>query len=141
MVNIKTIYRRFQRRIDEMDDYERTRLYTITGISTLAFLILAGLIIFFSLRRMDVVVGVDTTGLLGKPAVFVNNMSSSPLKHVSVEMDGVYKAMVDKIRSRQSVVVYFTMFKPMPPQNYRPEKVTVKSGMEVMTKSISALTQ
>ncbi|MCL4558141.1 MAG: hypothetical protein M1491_05855 [Deltaproteobacteria bacterium] len=135
-MDLKSSYRHFRRRFEEMDDYERTRLYTITGIIALACILAIVLAVFISLRRLDVVIGVDTTGLLGRPAVFINNTSSSSLKHVSIEMDGMYTAEVDMIRPRLSVVVYFTTFKPIPPQNYRPREITVRSGLRVMTKSI-----
>jgi hypothetical protein len=113
---------------------KKTKFYVITGISIVIGLLVVGLMILFYLRYLNVVIGVDTTGLLGNPAVYINNMSSSPIKDVSVEMDDRYVAKVDKIKSKQSVVVYFTSFVPQPPENYRPLKITVKSGFGVTTK-------
>jgi hypothetical protein len=135
-MNMETIFRRFKRRIEDMDSYEKTRFYTIIGMSLFAIIFIIGLIVFVSLRNLDVVIGVDTTGLLGKPAVFINNTSNSTLRNVYVEMDDKYTAKADKIKPRQSVVLYFTSFTPLPPPNYRPLKVKVKSGLGVKVKNI-----
>ncbi len=140
-MNIKTMYRRFTRRFEDMDDYERMRVYTITGICAFTFIVIVGLTALFYLRYLDVVISVDTAGLLGKSAVFVDNTSSSSLRHVYVSMDGTYTTEVNEIKPKQSIVVYFTSFKPQPQQNYMPKKVTVRSGFAVKTKSISASTQ
>ncbi|MGB9736643.1 MAG: hypothetical protein ACP5JP_09710 [bacterium] len=135
-MDFETAYKRLQRRFEDMDHYERVRFYTIVGIALLTLIIVAGLIIIVYLRSLDVVIGVDTTGLLGNPAVFVNNMSNHTLKDVYVEMDGKYIAKADSIKPKHSIVLYFTAFSPVPPAGYRPLKVTVKSGLGVMTKSI-----
>ncbi len=141
MVGIRSQYRHFRRRLEEMDDYERTRFFTVTGIAALACIVFVVLVVFVSLSNMQVVIGVDTTGLLGRPAVFINNRSAYTLKRVSVVMDGTYRARVDKIRPKLSVVVYFTVFRPVPPKNYRPREVTVRSGLRSMTKHISPVSR
>ncbi len=140
-MDVKKIYRRFGRKFEDMDDYEKMRLYTVTGIITFALLIFVGLIGFFYLRHIGVDIDVDTAGLLGKPAVFLNNITDAPLRGVSIEMDGIYTARVDQIPPKQSAVVYFTMFKPIPPQDYRPKDVTIKSGMKSMTKNVAPLSR
>ncbi len=119
-----------------MDSYEKARLYAIGGIGVLTVVLIIGLMTLFYLRYLNVGIGVDTAGLLGKPAVFINNMSGSSIKDVSVEMDGTYTATVDVIKPKQFAVVYFTSFKPLPPENYMPLKITVKSGFGVKTKSL-----
>ncbi len=135
----KTLYRRFSRKYEAMDDYEKTRFFVISGISAFAVLLIIGLMLFFYLRYLNVVIGVDTTGLLGKPAVFVKNMSSNALNSVSVSMDGTYTAQVKEIRPQQSIVVYFTSFVPLPPAGFRPHKIAVRSGMGIRTKSFSSV--
>jgi hypothetical protein len=124
-----------------MDSYEKARFYVITGLTIFTVLLAIGLIILFYLRYLNVIIGVDTTGLLGKPAVFINNMSVSAIKDVSVEMDDKYTAHIDKIKPKQSLVIYFTSFTPLPPANYKPLKITVKSGFGVKTKSFSPVSQ
>lgn len=140
-LNFKTTYRHFRRRLDDMDTYEKTRFYAITGIGVFALLIIAGLIVLFSFRHLGVVISVDTAGLLGKPAVFVNNTSSSTIKHVYVEMDEKYTTVINKIKPGQSVVLYFVTFNPTPPKNYRPKKITVKSGIGIATESLPVVSR
>ena len=140
-MNIKSVQRKFSRKFENMDSYEKTRFYVISGIVLLSVLLAAALIFVFYLRYLNVVVGVDTAGLLGNPVVFVNNMSNSPIKKVSIEMDGKYTATVAEIKPKQSVVIYFTSFKPLPPGGYKPLEIKVKSGFGVKTKSLSPVSQ
>ena len=140
-MNIKSVQRKFSRKFENMDSYEKTRFYVISGIALLSVLLAAALIIVFYLRYLNVVVGVDTAGLLGNPVVFVNNMSNSALKNVSIEMDGKYTANVTEIKPKQSVVIYFTSFKPSPPWGYKPLEIKVKSGFGVKTKSFPPSSQ
>jgi hypothetical protein len=130
------MYKRFYRKYEDMDSYEKARLYAVGGIGILTVVLVIGLMTLFYLRYLNVVIGVDTAGLLGKPVVFVNNMSASTLKDVSIEMDNKYTATLDKIEPKQSVVIYFTSFKPLPPQGYKPLEIKVKSGFGVKTKSL-----
>ncbi len=140
-MNIKSVQRKFSRKFENMDSYEKTRFYVISGIVLLSVLLAAALIFVFYLRYLNVVVGVDTAGLLGNPVVFVNNMSDSPIKNVSIEMDGKYTATVAEIKPKQSVVIYFTSFKPLPPGGYKPLEIKVKSGFGVKTKSLPPVSQ
>lgn len=135
-MNLRIAYNKFQRKFEDMDHYEKIRFYTVVSISLLALFILIGLTAIIYFRNLDVVIGVDTTGLLGNPAVFVNNMSNHTLKNVYVEMDGKYVAKAGSIKPKQSIVLYFTSFSPIPKAEYRPLKVTVKSGFGIKTKSI-----
>ncbi len=140
-MNIKPVYRKFSRKFENMDSYERARFYVISAISFLAIVLVVGLVILFYMRYLNVIIGVDTTGLLGNPAVFINNMSNSSIKDVSVEMDEKYISHIDKIKPKQSIVVYFTSFTPLPPANYKPLKITVKSGFGIKTKSFPSVSQ
>lgn len=140
-MNIKSVQRKLGRKFENMDSYEKTRFYVISGIVLLAVLLAAALMLVFYLRYLNVVIGVDTAGLLGRPVVFVNNMSDATIKNVSIEMDGKYTATVAWIKPKQSVVIYFTSFKPLPPAGYKPHEIKVKSGFGVKTKSLPPVSQ
>ncbi|MCL4479825.1 MAG: hypothetical protein M1381_12165 [Deltaproteobacteria bacterium] len=136
-MDTKKIYRRLSRRIENMNSYEKTRLFAIIGMSIFITLILIGLIVFFSLRNLNVIIGVDTTGLLGNPSVLINNQSSSTIKNVKVIMDNQYESSIKSIKPKASAVVYFNTFTPLPPNNYMPKQIMIKSGIGVAKKSIS----
>ena len=140
-MSIKSVQRKLGRKFENMDSYEKTRLYVISSIVLLSVLLAAVLILVFYLRYLNVVIGVDTAGLLGKPVVFVNNMSDTAINNVSIEMDGKYTAAVSRINPKQSVVIYFTSFKPLPPSGFKPREIEVKSGFGVRTKSLPSVSQ
>ncbi len=134
-MDVKAVYRRFFRKYETMDAYEKMRFYVISGIGAAGVLLMIGLLLFFYLRYLNVIIGVDTTGLLGNPAVFIKNMSSGTIKDVSVTMDTTYTAHVDTIKPKESVVIYFISFRPLPPAGFKPREITVRSGFGVETKS------
>ena len=140
-MSITSVQRKLSRKFENMDSYEKTRFYVIGSIVLLAVLLAAVLILVFYLRYLNVIIGVDTAGLLGKPVVFVDNMSQTAINNVFIEMDGKYKAAVARINPKQSVVIYFTSFKPAPPAGYKPHEIEVKSGFGVRTKSLPSVSQ
>ncbi len=135
-MNVKHVYRRLDSRFERMDPDKQKKLLIMSAIGASAVLVVIALVVIFSLRHLNVIVGVDTAGLLGRPAVLLRNMSSSELDDVYIKMDDRYTTEVKEVDPRKSIVVYFSSFRPLPPAGYRPSKVSVTSGFAEINKSI-----